>query len=944
MSSAASIRRRKLKVENPEKYAELLVKEREAAKRYRQEKKKHWEEGSHTQAEIDEYNAQNMKRRQHKRDYYLKSKSQRSRQTRNSAVIANTPNSEQEKKRPKDMSPSEYRKYRNNQKKAQLQALSHQKKTALKRKNRERMRKVREAAKLARMNRTKVRPTERVEPLQQSAHNLDQQILKNKAGKLSISDLTEQLQQQHSEYARKKKSAFFKSVEKGFELASKELINEGVNLSSLDASSESETDSELVNYEDKNIMNHMISNMYKQKKLPDSQNNLLNSTPPTSAQVDTGKGQGWFIDRHKGSSDSQTPVLSSEKRNIQQSLTETSTTERPVKKPKLANDLHKKKSKRKALVYPAVTFAHVGGNSSILQHLEEHCQFLEYPELLPKIKGDLPKCFLIHGPTGCGKTLLANAIAGEYKVPLISMTATELVAGISGDSEANIRDLFEQAAESAPCILLIDDVDAIASKRENATKGMESRLVTQLSNSMDELRSKNLPVLLICATNRPNNLDEAFRRTGRFDIEYVMRFPNRDARKSILEALCKDVQLGPNVSLSEIADLTPGYVGSDLKTLISITNACALHRIICECKRNNKNLKAVHEDSPRLKVVFTPEEIDQFQVKLLKSDFQKAMTEVKPTAKQEDVILVPNTTWDDIGGLDSIRKKLNLCIMERTKRPALYQAIGMTSAAGVLLVGPPGCGKTSVARAVANEAGINFLYIKGAELLNKYVGESEKNVRDLFKKASSLAPCVIFFDEIDSICPRRSSGSEENSTSRVTNQLLLEMSGLEQRTEVYVIAATNRLDRLDKAFLRPGRMDKIIYVGLPTAEGRVEILKALTKNGTRPNLASDVSLDRIGRDKRCEGFSGADLGNLVQVAREACLEEIIESTEASSDLVQPVVNNSHFEVAFQSVRPSVDAESKRNYEAVRKLLENKTSKKDLQNLAADANIDAMDVL
>lgn len=334
--------------------------------------------------------------------------------------------------------------------------------------------------------------------------------------------------------------------------------------------------------------------------------------------------------------------------------------------------------------------------------------------------------------------------------------------------------------------------------------------------------------------------------------------------------------------------------------------------------------------------MFSQEDVDKFEVKFTKADFQKAMTEVKPTAKQEDVTMVPNITWDDIGGLDNIRKKLNLCIMERTKRPELYQAIGMTSAAGVLLVGPPGCGKTSVARAVANEAGINFLYIKGAEVLNKYVGESEKNVRDLFKRAGSLAPCVIFFDEIDSICPRRSTSSDETSTSRVTNTLLLEMSGLEQRTEVYVIAATNRLDRLDRAFLRPGRMDKIIYVGLPNPSSRVEILKALTKNGTRPNLSEDVSLERIGMDSRCEGFSGADLANLIQVSQESCLEEIIESTSASDPCGVPMVTNAHFEEAFDSVNASVDKESKRNYEAVKKLLEKKTAKKEMASLESDA--------
>ncbi|XP_005106474.1 nuclear valosin-containing protein-like [Aplysia californica] len=791
------------------------------------------------------------------------------------------------------------------------------------------------------------------------------QVIKAHNGRISVGRVAEELQSQHSIYARKKKNAFLKSVEKGFSFAAKELEKEGIFVSKGDdASDDSDTDSELVQYEDKNIMNSMITSMYRQNTpgagSPMARESASQQTP-TKKHVQNGQATGsdasrsgtpqsWFIDRGKDGS-AKKPSQSDQKegqsevergRESQQDEIEPNKKERPKKRRRDSPEGTRKRKKERQVVNPTTTFANVGGNESILQHLEERCQFLEYPELLPKIKGDVPKSFLFHGPTGCGKTLLANAIAGEYKLPLLGMTATELVGGISGDSEANIRELFQQAAELAPCVLFVDDVDAIATKREIATKGMESRVVTQLANSMDELRGKNLPVLMICATNRPNSLDEAFRRTGRFDIEYAMRFPNRDARKSILEALCQGVLLSDNVSLSEIADLTPGYVGCDLKTLISITNACALNRIISDLKKEGKALVPETPSSEgeaeckRQKLMFTPEEVENFEVKLTKSDFQKAMTEVKPTAKQEDVTLVPNTTWDDIGGLDSIRKKLNLCIMERTKRPELYQAIGMTSAAGVLLVGPPGCGKTSVARAVANEAGINFLYIKGAELLNKYVGESEKNVRDLFKRASSLAPCVIFFDEIDSICPRRSSGSDENSTSRVTNQLLLEMSGLEQRTEVYVIAATNRLDRLDKAFLRPGRMDKIIYVGLPNSGSRVEILHALTKNGTRPKLAGDVFLDRIGQDKRCDGFSGADLANLLQVAREACLEEIIESTEASEPCVVPVVSNSHFERAFDSVSASVDSESKRNYEAVRKLLENKTAKKDMASLESDA--------
>ncbi|KAK3757884.1 hypothetical protein RRG08_014439 [Elysia crispata] len=772
------------------------------------------------------------------------------------------------------------------------------------------------------------------------------QILKSRGGRGNALSVSEELQSQYGEYGRKKKNIFLKSVERAFSIAARDLEKDGIVVSALkSSSSDSESEQETVPYEDKNIMNSLISNMYK------SNNKDIQKKETLAMKKEEGSNeQAWFIDRGMGKAES-TPKR---KKGMPNGLDKSeapedsyeSSVSRPKRRRKESPDRARKKKKERQVIHPSVTFCNVGGNENILQHLQERCHFLEYPELLPKIKGDVPKSFLFHGPTGCGKTLLANAIAGEYRLPLLGMTATEVVGGISGDSEANIRDLFDQAAVLAPCVLLIDDVDAIATKRENATKNMESRLVTQLSNSMDDLRSKNLPVLVICATNRPNSLDEAFRRTGRFDIEYALRFPNRDARKSILEAICQGVSLSENVSLSEIADLTPGYVGCDLKTLVSITNACALNRVISQHLKDGRGSFTTtttddgeDEGKKRQKILFTAEEIENFEIKVTKADFQKAMTEVKPTAKQEDVLLVPNTTWDDIGALDNIRKKLNLCIMERTKRPELYQAVGMTSAAGVLLVGPPGCGKTSVARAVANEAGINFLYIKGAELLNKYVGESEKNVRDLFKRASSLAPCVIFFDEIDSICPRRSSGSDENSTSRVTNQLLLEMSGLEQRTEVYVIAATNRLDRLDKAFLRPGRMDKIIYVGLPSPDGRVEILKALTKNGTRPKLSSDVDLERIGKDKRCDGFSGADLGNLLQVAREACLEEIIESTSATEPSPLPVVRNVHFETAFESVSASVDSESKRNYEAVKRLLEKKTARKDMAEIEADSQIE-----
>ncbi|CAG5124575.1 unnamed protein product [Candidula unifasciata] len=807
------------------------------------------------------------------------------------------------------------------------------------------------------------------------------QILRACNGRASVSYLTEELQTQYGEYARKKKNALVKSVEKGLAVARKELQKEGIQISTNgSSSSDSEADFEADQHKGTNIMNSMIINMYKQGQptTPISGHKVVNSAYITSvsSSVDSQRSSPklsgahaesndfrsreslkWCIDRKSNTS---TPAEkmeldashnnsihlatghnhiglvdgdASSDKNVEN--VDSAKSGQPKKRRRESPDGLKRKKQKKP-VYPDVTFSDVGGNESVLEHLRKRCYFLKHPALLQLMK-NLPRSFLFHGPTGCGKSLLAKSIAGEYKVPLLSVTATELVGGISGDSEANIRDLFNQAAELAPCILLIDDVDAIATKRETATKGMESRVVTQLSSSMDDLKSKNLPVLMICTTSRPNSLDEAFRRTERFDLEFALRYPNRDARKSILQTLCQGVPLAEDVSLSAIADLTPGFVGSDLKSLIISTNACTLHRAISEyVMRKQTN---VVNGSTVQDVEFTQEDICKLDIARSMADFQEAMIEVKPTAKQEDVILVPSTTWDDIGGLNSIRDKLNLCIMERTKRPELYQALGMTSALGVLLVGPPGCGKTSVARAVANEAGINFLYIKGPELLNKYVGESEKNVRDLFKKAGSLAPCIIFFDEIDSICPKRSSGSEEGSASRVTNQLLLEMSGLEQRTEVYIMAATNKLDCLDPALLRPGRMDKIIYVGLPSPEGRVEILKAHTKNGMRPKLADDVDLDYIGKDRRCNGFSGADLGNLVQVAREACMEQIIKSTDATHPFVMPVVNKDHFETAFKSVSASVGAEAKKNYEAVKRLLENRTDKKDMAEIIADSRSD-----
>ncbi|XP_053690106.1 nuclear valosin-containing protein-like [Sabethes cyaneus] len=824
-------------------------------------------------------------------------------------------------------------------------------------------------------------------------------------------------------------------------------------------------------------------------------------------------------------------------------------------------------------------FEDVGGMDHILRDLCELLLHVKHPEVYRHIGLPAPRGFLLHGPPGSGKTLLAQAIAGQLKIGLIEIPATELVAGVSGESEERIREVFEQAAILSPCVLFIDEIDAISANRINAQKDMERRIVAQLLSSLDGLSKLEGGdgVLVIGATNRPDALDPALRRVGRFDQEISLGIPDREARAHILKIICRNLKIEQTIDFDELAKLTPGYVGADLLALATRAATTAIKRMLTERERQqliaeakkqvelevlrrkrqleaatgtlrkeeddddvaimevdeaasqvvakkggNLNgdvsaddvvaleddveevvnldddkddvqasaeavekqaveepkideLKENKDDSAKKdevaateekkeqeqpdsaeakpvegekmddseatvaavkddgeangekpdeslkkadidgdvemvadsstsgdKVVaeeveeeittqavekvpaetsgaeekpetepvqveqtktaeepsfeqmeqeleenvladsainFPPnmltldkllnllldhsnplpdEELDSLYIE--KEDFLQSIKSVQPSAKREGFITVPDVTWDDIGSLVDIREELKLAILAPVKFPHRLKLLGLSSPSGVLLCGPPGCGKTLLAKAVANEAGINFISVKGPELLNMYVGESERAVRQCFQRARNSAPCVIFFDEFDSLCPKRSDSAEGGSGMRVVNQLLTEMDGIEERKGVFLMAATNRPDIVDPAVLRPGRLDKILYVGLPAEADRIDILKALTKNCTQPPLAEDVDLNVIAR--LTEGYTGADLAGLVRQASLQTLKDSIaacssEDNQTADSEEQLKVAMNHFQAAIRSVKPSVNEEDKKHYERLK---------------------------
>ena len=611
-----------------------------------------------------------------------------------------------------------------------------------------------------------------------------------------------------------------------------------------------------------------------------------------------------------------------------------------------------------------VTLADLGGIEESLRAIRELilCP-LTHPELYSWLGVDPPRGVLLHGPPGCGKTTLAHAIAREAGVPFFSIAAPEIVAGVSGESEAKIRQLFAAAAAAAPSIVFIDEVDAIVPKRESAGRQMESRIVAQLLASMDNLNdgvgvspggegtgddgvdappNRRGHVTVIGATNRPDGMDAALRRAGRFDREIMLGIPDEGARARILAVQAKKLRLAGGLDLAEIAKKTPGYVGADLSALAKEAAASAVARIFRQLSGEENVGENVGEAGPEETLMgsgrladrrpFDASELANLSITI--EDFALALTKVQPSAQREGFTTTPEVTWEDVGSLTEVREELKFSVCEPIAHPARFQAMGLAVSTGVLLYGPPGCGKTLVAKATANEANANFISIKGPELLNKYVGESERAVRTLFARARAAAPCVLFFDELDSLAPRR--GNEGNQASeRVVNQLLTEMDGLEARSSTFVVAATNRPDMIDPAMLRPGRLDKLLYVPLPPPDGRAAILKTLTR---KTPLAADVDVGSIGTSARCGGFSGADLASLV---REACIaalkgnlavataadaerEKVRKAGAAAGALpappAPPEVTLEHFEQAFERVQPSVSVADQKRYDELRRKL------------------------
>ena len=550
-----------------------------------------------------------------------------------------------------------------------------------------------------------------------------------------------------------------------------------------------------------------------------------------------------------------------------------------------------KKSKVQDRSPPLTNLSELGGMDDIVSQLMELIGLpILHPEIYKTTGVEPSRGILLHGPPGCGKTTIANALAGELKVPFISVSAPSVVSGMSGESEKKVRELFQEAKSLAPCIMFIDEIDAITPKRDGgAQREMERRIVAQLLTSMDELsfeKTNYKPVIVIGATNRPDSLDSALRRAGRFDREICLNVPNELARLNILTKMCSHLKFdheNDKIDFSKLAKLTPGFVGADLKSLVTAAGTCAIKRVFKELLGNENALPEGFSGQEAL-LKNSSNMIDPLPLSLIQAflnkfdkpltdeqlqyicityqDFLKALPSIQPTAKREGFATVPDVTWANIGALTKIRVELNMAIVQPIKKPEIYEKVGISAPAGVLLWGPPGCGKTLLAKAVANESRANFISVKGPELLNKYVGESERAIRQVFSRARASIPCIIFFDELDSLVPRRDSTMSESS-SRVVNTLLTELDGLNDRNGIFVVGATNRPDMIDPAMLRPGRLDKTLFIELPNMTEKLDILKTIVKcNGTP--ISSDVNLEEIVANEKCNNFSGADIHALVR--------------------------------------------------------------------------------
>ncbi len=545
---------------------------------------------------------------------------------------------------------------------------------------------------------------------------------------------------------------------------------------------------------------------------------------------------------------------------------------------------------------PQVTYEDIGGLTDEIKKVREMIELpLRHPEIFEKLGIEAPKGVLLYGPPGTGKTLLAKAVANESNAHFISISGPEIMSKFYGESEARLREIFKEAKEKSPSIIFIDEIDSIAPKREEVTGEVERRVVSQLLSLMDGLEARG-KVIVISATNRPNAIDPALRRPGRFDREIEIKVPDKKGRKDILMIHTRNMPLSDDVNLDKIAAISHGYVGADLEYLCKEAAMKCLRRLLPELNLEDEKLP--------------PETLDKLIVN--DEDYQNALKEVTPSGMREVFIENPDVSWEEVGGLENVKRELQEAVEWPMKYPVLYSKLGHRMPRGILLHGSSGTGKTLLAKAVATESEANFISVRGPELLSKWVGESERGIREIFRRARQASPCVIFFDEIDSIAPVRGIGGETAVTERVVSQLLTELDGIESLRGVVVLAATNRADMIDTALLRPGRFDKIIMVPLPDKEGRKKILEINVKdipidreqmvNGVKnPDY---VDLDKISESS--DGMSGADVASIANTAVSLVIHEFLakypDQKEAEKQAADARVTMRHFEEAVRKVR------------------------------------------
>jgi len=547
---------------------------------------------------------------------------------------------------------------------------------------------------------------------------------------------------------------------------------------------------------------------------------------------------------------------------------------------------------------PQVTYEDIGGLTDEIKKVREMIELpLRHPEIFEKLGIEAPKGVLLYGPPGTGKTLLAKAVANESNAHFISISGPEIMSKFYGESEARLREIFKEAKEKAPSIVFVDEIDSIAPKREEVTGEVERRVVSQMLSLMDGLEARG-KVIIIAATNRPNAIDPALRRPGRFDREIEIKVPDKKGRMDILNIHSRNMPLTDDVDLTKMAAVSHGYVGADLEYLCKEAAMKCLRRLLPELNMEDEKL--------------SPETLDKLIVN--NEDFTSALREITPSGMREVFIENPDIKWDEVGGLEDVKRELQEAVEWPMKFPSLYTNLGHKMPHGILLHGPSGTGKTLLAKAVATESEANFVSVRGPELLSKWVGESERGIREIFRRARQASPCVIFFDEIDSIAPIRGIGGETAVTERVVSQLLTELDGMQSMHGVIVLGATNRADMIDPALLRPGRFDKVIMVPMPDKKSRRQILEINSKDipvnvdKSKANEPDYVDLDRLA--ELTDGLSGADVGAIANTAVSLIIHDILDKNPNPKDVEKATkgakVTMKQFEEAIKKIRAQKD--------------------------------------